>query len=67
MPVLMYLLFTNLGDGADSDWRTVSMIGMAAYGAMGSALNTGGGVAEDRTHRLAAAAADHADERRARS
>ncbi|MCX4909164.1 ABC transporter permease [Streptomyces sp. NBC_00878] len=49
MPVVMYLLFTNLGDGADGDWRTVSMIGMAAYGAMGAALNTGGGVAEDRT------------------
>ncbi|MFF9121808.1 ABC transporter permease [Streptomyces sp. NPDC014889] len=49
MPVLMYLLFTNLGDGADSGWRTASMVGMAAYGAVGSALNTGGGVAEDRT------------------
>lgn len=49
MPVVMYLLFTNLGDGTDNEWRTASMIGMAAYGAMGSALNTGGGVAEDRT------------------
>ncbi|PSM41380.1 ABC transporter permease [Streptomyces dioscori] len=49
MPVVMYLLFTNLGGGADGDWRTASMIGMAAYGAMGSALNTGGGVAEDRS------------------
>ncbi|MFD6286244.1 ABC transporter permease [Streptomyces sp. NPDC060205] len=49
MPVVMYLLFTNLGGGADADWKTASMIGMAAYGAMGSALNTGGGVAEDRT------------------
>ncbi|MFJ8935781.1 ABC transporter permease [Streptomyces sp. NPDC102365] len=49
MPVVMYLLFTNLGGGADGDWKTASMIGMAAYGAMGSALNTGGGVAEDRT------------------
>ncbi|MGW3508430.1 ABC transporter permease [Streptomyces sp. NPDC000994] len=49
MPVMMYLLFTNLGDGADRGWRTASMVGMAAYGAVGSALNTGGGVAEDRT------------------
>jgi ABC-2 type transport system permease protein len=47
MPVMMYLLFTNLG-GADNDWKTASMVGMAAYGAVGSALNTGGGVAEDR-------------------
>jgi ABC-2 type transport system permease protein len=45
--VMMYLLFTNLG-GADNDWKTASMVGMAAYGAVGSALNTGGGVAEDR-------------------
>ncbi|MEV2192371.1 ABC transporter permease [Streptomyces phaeochromogenes] len=49
MPVVMYLLFTNLGDGEDNSWKTASMIGMAAYGAMGSALNTGGGVAEDRS------------------
>ncbi len=48
MPVMMYLLFTNLGDGGDGGWKTGSMIGMAAYGAVGSALNTGGGVAEDR-------------------
>ncbi|KPI14035.1 hypothetical protein OK006_3474 [Actinobacteria bacterium OK006] len=48
MPVMMYLLFTNLGDGSDGGWKTGSMIGMAAYGAVGSALNTGGGVAEDR-------------------
>ncbi|MET7512707.1 ABC transporter permease [Streptomyces sp. NPDC005480] len=48
MPVLMYLLFTNLGEN-DPEWRTVSMVGMAAYGAVGSALNTGGGVAEDKT------------------
>ncbi|MFJ9674379.1 ABC transporter permease [Streptomyces sp. NPDC101221] len=47
MPVLMYLLFTNLGDDA-GEWRTGAMVGMAAYGAVGSALNTGGGVAEDR-------------------
>ncbi|MGP4049308.1 ABC transporter permease [Streptomyces sp. 2A115] len=49
MPVMMYLLFTNLDDGTASGWKTTSMIGMAAYGAMGSALNTGGGVAEDRS------------------
>ncbi|MFI1163095.1 ABC transporter permease [Streptomyces sp. NPDC020801] len=48
MPVMMYLLFTNIGDGDDGSWRTASMVGMAAYGAVGSALNTGGGVAEDR-------------------
>ncbi|MET7893251.1 ABC transporter permease [Streptomyces mirabilis] len=48
MPVMMYLLFTNLGDASDGGWKTGSMIGMAAYGAVGSALNTGGGVAEDK-------------------
>ncbi|MYW64545.1 ABC transporter permease [Streptomyces sp. SID8379] len=47
MPVLMYLLFTNIGAN-DSGWKTASMIGMAAYGALGAALNTAGGVAEDR-------------------
>ncbi|MET8780777.1 ABC transporter permease [Streptomyces sp. NPDC004589] len=47
MPVMMYLLFTNLGEN-DGAWKTASMVGMAAYGAVGSALNTGGGVAEDR-------------------
>ncbi|MFF3331161.1 ABC transporter permease [Streptomyces sp. NPDC002888] len=47
MPVLMYLLFTNLG-ADDGGWRTEAMVGMAAYGAVGSAVNTGGGVAEDR-------------------
>ncbi|MGD6745783.1 ABC transporter permease [Streptomyces sp. BH106] len=47
MPVMMYLLFTNIGDNAGS-WRTASMIGMAAYGALGAAMNTAGGVAEDR-------------------
>ncbi|MFJ9536888.1 ABC transporter permease [Streptomyces sp. NPDC101225] len=47
MPVLMYLLFTNLG-ASDGSWRTGAMVGMAGYGAVGCALNTGGGVAEDR-------------------
>ncbi|MEU2581946.1 ABC transporter permease [Streptomyces avermitilis] len=48
MPVMMYLLFTNLG-ADDGSWKTASMVGMAAYGAVGSALNTGGGVAEDKS------------------
>ncbi|MFI0236459.1 ABC transporter permease [Streptomyces sp. NPDC016845] len=47
MPVMMYLLFTNLGPQADG-WKTASMVGMAAYGALGAALNTGAGVAEDK-------------------
>ncbi|MCH5676218.1 ABC transporter permease [Streptomyces gilvus] len=47
MPVLMYLLFTNLG-ADDGTWKTGAMVGMAGYGAVGCALNTGGGVAEDR-------------------
>ncbi|PZT69603.1 ABC transporter permease [Streptomyces sp. SW4] len=48
VPVLMYLLFSRLGDGLTGTWATGAMVGMAAYGAVGSALNTGGGVAEDR-------------------
>ncbi|MFB6672410.1 ABC transporter permease [Streptomyces sp. NPDC057684] len=48
MPVMMYLLFTNLGEN-DPEWKTISMVGMAAYGAVGAALSTGGGVAEDKT------------------
>ncbi|WP_443044004.1 ABC transporter permease [Streptomyces sp. NBC_00322] len=47
MPVMMYLLFTNLGEN-DPEWKTASMVGMAAYGALGAALSTGGGVAEDK-------------------
>jgi ABC-2 type transport system permease protein len=47
MPVLMYLLFTNIGQN-DGSWKAASMVGMAAYGAVGSALNTGSAVAEDR-------------------
>lgn len=53
MPVLMYLLFTNIGvsSGPDSDeWRTASMVGMAAYGALGAAVSTGTGIAEDKSH-----------------
>ncbi|MEU5953624.1 ABC transporter permease [Streptomyces sp. NPDC047525] len=50
LPVLMYLLFTNIGGGSDyEEWKTTSMIGMAAYGAVIAALNTGTGVAEDKT------------------
>ncbi|MFD8983595.1 ABC transporter permease [Streptomyces sp. NPDC059564] len=47
MPVLMYLLFTNLGT-VESEWKTASMVAMAAYGALGAALSTGTGVAEDK-------------------
>ncbi|MFF1477777.1 ABC transporter permease [Streptomyces sp. NPDC058301] len=51
MPVLMYLLFTNIGsaDGDSADWKAASMVGMAAYGALGASLNTGMGVAADKT------------------
>ncbi|MFF1961101.1 ABC transporter permease [Streptomyces sp. NPDC058220] len=51
MPVLMYLLFTNIGGaGADAaEWRTASMVGMAAYGALGAAVGTGTGIAEDKS------------------
>lgn len=49
MPVLMYLLFTNLGTDPDAaEWKTSSMVAMAAYGALGAALSTGNGVAEDK-------------------
>ncbi|WP_406381097.1 ABC transporter permease [Streptomyces sp. NBC_01618] len=49
MPVMMYLLFTNIGGSAADDWKTASMVGMAAYGALGSAMSIGTGVASDRT------------------
>lgn len=50
MPVLMYLLFTNIGGaGNGDDWKVQSMIGMAAYGALGSALGVGTGVASDKS------------------
>ncbi|MEU0336008.1 ABC transporter permease [Streptomyces sp. NPDC006193] len=48
MPLLMYLLFTNVSSDLTGAWRTTYMVGMAAYGAVGSALNAGAGVAEDR-------------------
>jgi len=50
MPVMMYLLFTNIGGGSDVDgWKTASMVGMAAYGALGSAMSIGTGVASDKS------------------
>ncbi|MES4905979.1 MULTISPECIES: ABC transporter permease [unclassified Streptomyces] len=50
LPVVMYLLFTNVGggDGDKGAHDTAAMIGMAAYGALGAALANGTGVAEDR-------------------
>ncbi|MEU9119365.1 ABC transporter permease [Streptomyces sp. NPDC048506] len=51
MPVLMYVLMTNIGVGSDSsamEWKVASMVGMAAYGALGAAIGTGTGVAEDK-------------------
>ncbi len=52
MLVAMYLLFSNLVlDGGDQQARTTAplMVGMAAYGALGSALSVGTGLAEDRS------------------
>lgn len=50
MPVLMYLIFTNIGGGDGVDgWKTASMVGMAAYGALGSAMAIGTGVASDKS------------------
>ncbi|MET7547189.1 ABC transporter permease [Streptomyces sp. NPDC058232] len=49
MPVLMYLLFTNLGGGGDDAWKVASMVGMAAYGALGAAMSIGTGVASDKS------------------
>ncbi|MCC5580060.1 ABC transporter permease [Microtetraspora sp. AC03309] len=50
MPVVMYLLFTNLGlaQGDKHDAAIFTMVSMAAYGALGSAFNNGSGIAEDR-------------------
>ncbi|WP_328539051.1 ABC transporter permease [Streptomyces sp. NBC_00344] len=51
MPVMMYLLFTNIGSTSDADsdaWKITSMVGMAAYGALGAALGVGTGVASDK-------------------
>ncbi|MFJ3142788.1 ABC transporter permease [Streptomyces halstedii] len=50
MPVLMYLLFTNLGGAGDYDeWKATSMVGMAAYGALVSAMSIGTGIASDKS------------------
>ncbi|WP_103516574.1 ABC transporter permease [Streptomyces sp. SM10] len=50
MPVLMYLLFTNVGGGGDyDDWKAASMVGMAAYGALVSAMAIGTGIASDKS------------------
>ncbi|MGW3624151.1 ABC transporter permease [Streptomyces sp. NPDC000880] len=50
MPVLMYLLFTNIGGAGQADgWKAMSMVGMAAYGALGAAMSVGTGIAEDKT------------------
>lgn len=50
MPVMMYLLFTNLGGAGDyDDWKAASMVGMAAYGALGSAMAIGTGIASDKS------------------
>ncbi|ALO07978.1 ABC transporter integral membrane protein [Streptomyces venezuelae] len=48
VPVMMYLLFTNLGTD-DGSFATPAMVGMAAYGALGAALSLGTGVAEDKS------------------
>ncbi|MCF3177905.1 ABC transporter permease [Streptomyces sioyaensis] len=51
MPVLMYVLMTNIGVGAGGaamEWKIASMVGMAAYGALGAAIGSGTGVAEDK-------------------
>ncbi|NML49410.1 ABC transporter permease [Streptomyces sp. R302] len=50
VPVMLYLLFTNLlGSRDDTTYRTAAMIGMAAYGTLGAALSLGTGVAEDKS------------------
>lgn len=49
VPVMMYLLFTNLGGGDDGGYKKAAMVGMAAYGALGAALSLGTGVAEDKS------------------
>ncbi|MFG3706778.1 ABC transporter permease [Micromonospora sp. NPDC047670] len=49
-PVLMYLMFTNVGGGIDgsSDWAVTAMVGLAAYGALSAGLTAGTAVAEDK-------------------
>ncbi|MFT2015008.1 ABC transporter permease [Streptomyces sp. 796.1] len=51
LPVVMYLLFSNIGLGGDERQETALslMVGMAAYGALGAALSVGTQLAEDRS------------------
>jgi ABC-2 type transport system permease protein len=52
MPLMMYVLFTNLNTGQDSGsekWAVLSMVGLAAYGGLGSAVSVGTGVADDKS------------------
>ncbi|MFD8386590.1 ABC transporter permease [Streptomyces sp. NPDC059679] len=48
LPVLLYLLFSDLGDGDTDDVKTSLMVGMAAYGGIGAALGNGSTIAEDK-------------------
>ncbi|SPF00235.1 ABC transporter permease [Streptomyces sp. MA5143a] len=49
-PVLMYVMFTNVGDGSarTPDWALSAMVGLAAFGALSSGLTSGTAVAEDK-------------------
>ncbi|MFI9744204.1 ABC transporter permease [Streptomyces sp. NPDC052494] len=49
VPVMMYLLFTNLGGSDGAGWKAAAMVGMAGYGALGAALSVGNAISEDRT------------------
>jgi ABC-2 type transport system permease protein len=52
MPLMMYVLFTNLNTGQDSGsekWAVLSMVGLAAYGGLGSAVSVGTGVSDDKS------------------
>lgn len=53
LPVVMYLIFSNLAMGAQGDEARAaaaawSMVGMAAYGALGGAFSNGTGTSEDK-------------------
>ncbi len=53
LPVVMYLLFSNLGLGAQTTEAQAaaaawSMVAMAAYGALGGAFSNGTGTSEDK-------------------
>jgi ABC-2 type transport system permease protein len=49
-PVVMYLVLTNLGlaPGERHQASIFTMVSMAAYGALGGAMNIGSGISEDR-------------------